>query len=125
VKCEFWYFFPKNAHFLICEPQNFVSRRHLASDRVANRSKPSHDNRISKTTMTAVTEMEWSFGALMFLSTLTIGLRIFVKHRRGRPIRKDDYTLAAAWVRVFCSLPSSRHLPQPQPHSPECGGTEF
>ncbi|KAK4038345.1 hypothetical protein C8A01DRAFT_37732 [Parachaetomium inaequale] len=54
--------------------------------------------------MTAVSDMAWSFGALMILSTLTIGLRIFVKHRRGRPIRKDDYTLAAAWVFLLTSL---------------------
>ena len=70
--------------------------------------------------MAAVSDMAWSFGALMILSTLTIALRIFVKHRRGRPIRKDDYTLAAAWVRVLHpTILATRYLPQPQ--VPECG----
>jgi hypothetical protein len=50
--------------------------------------------------MTAVTDLAWSLGALMLLSTVTIALRIFVKHRRGRPIRNDDYTVIVAWVRI-------------------------
>ncbi|KAK3293078.1 uncharacterized protein B0H64DRAFT_476674 [Chaetomium fimeti] len=54
--------------------------------------------------MTAIIALASSLGALMFLSAVTITLRIFTKHRRGRPIRKDDYTLIVSCIFLLISL---------------------
>jgi hypothetical protein len=49
--------------------------------------------------MTAVDSVRWALPVLTIISAPVVLLRLFCKKMRGNPIRQDDYTLVAAWVR--------------------------